>query len=53
MPTLESGWHKWICFDHSHPHIFKNGKCLNCGMYGCYTADGQIIDLAMESEHKR
>ena len=32
MPNLESGYHKWVCFDHSHPHIFKNGKCINCGV---------------------
>ena len=29
---LEDGPHKWICFDHSHPHLFKDGKCLNCGL---------------------
>lgn len=31
MVKLEDGYHKWICFDHSHPHLFKDGKCLNCG----------------------
>lgn len=31
MPSLESGYHKWVCIDHSHPHIFKDGRCLNCG----------------------
>lgn len=30
MRILESGYHEWICFDHSHPHIFKDGKCINC-----------------------
>lgn len=30
--SLESGYHKWICFDHSHPHLFKDGKCMNCGL---------------------
>lgn len=30
--SLESGYHKWICFDHSHPHLFKDGKCVNCGV---------------------
>ena len=29
--SLEDGYHKWVCIDHSHPHIFKDGKCLGCG----------------------
>lgn len=29
--SLEDGWHKFVCMDHSHPHIFKGGKCINCG----------------------
>jgi len=30
---LEDGYHKWICFDHSHPHIFVDGRCINCGIF--------------------
>ena len=30
LRTLEDGWHKWVCIDHSHPHIFKNGECIRC-----------------------
>jgi len=52
MTKLEDGYHKWVCFDHSHPHIFKKGKCINCGMDGYYTANGQILELTIKGVHE-
>jgi len=28
---LEDGYHKWVCFDHSHPHLYIDDICIFCG----------------------
>lgn len=41
MTKLEDGWHKWVCFDHSHPHLYIDGICMNCGKKEELTTKGK------------